>query len=158
MIYRSKVDPWPPTVLILLFGLYFAIGLIILIGAGAPRSPGLARPHGRPGGPAAGPATGRLADDLRPRATRSDGEPILLVRGGLLLRYEIPIAGISEVRPSKSVLSSPAWSYDRIEVISRSPEGVRRLHADFAAGPRRFPGRPGPPRRRPRASGRSADA
>ena len=58
-----------------------------------------------------------------PGATRSDGEPILLVRGGLLLRYEIPIAGISEVRPSNSVLSSPAWSYDRIEVISRSPKG-----------------------------------
>jgi Bacterial PH domain len=58
-----------------------------------------------------------------PGATRSDGEPILLVRGGLLLRYEIPIAGIREVRPSKSVLSSMSWSYDRIEVISRSPKG-----------------------------------
>ena len=58
-----------------------------------------------------------------PGATRSDGEPILLVRGGLLLRYEIPIAGIREVRPSKSVRSSMSWSYDRVEVISTSPKG-----------------------------------
>ena len=40
-----------------------------------------------------------------------------------MLRYEIPIAGIREVRPSKSVLSSMSWSYDRIEVISRSLKG-----------------------------------
>jgi hypothetical protein len=59
-----------------------------------------------------------------PDATRSDGEPILLVRGGWLLRYEIPIAGIREVRPTKSILSSMSWSYDRVEVLYRSPKGV----------------------------------
>ena len=38
MIYRSKVDSRAPTVLITLIGSQFAIGLIILIGAGAPPS------------------------------------------------------------------------------------------------------------------------
>ena len=37
-----------------------------------------------------------------------------------MLRYEIPIAGIKEVRPTNSVASSMSWSYDRIEIISRS--------------------------------------
>jgi Bacterial PH domain len=37
-----------------------------------------------------------------------------------LLRYEIPIAGIKEVRPTNSVASSMSWSYDRIEVLCRS--------------------------------------
>ena len=93
-----------------------------------------------------------------PGATRSDGEPILLVRGGRLLRYEVPIAGIREVRPSKSLISSMSLSYDRIEVISASSKGDPQTLIDLAAGPRSVPGRPGEARPRPRASGRPADA
>jgi Bacterial PH domain len=127
MIYRSKIDPWAPFVLIMLIGSQIAIGLIFLIREGA--------------GSVLGwsfltfvPAILLLVVLLvvllvawpmtyDPGAIRSDGDPILLVRGGLLLRYEIPIARIKEVRPSKSVLSSMSLSYDRVEVISSSPTG-----------------------------------
>ena len=121
MIYRSKVDPMAPTVLITLTACYIAMGLIILIGTGSAVG-WFVLIVGPPILPlivllVAWPMT------YDPGATRSDGEPILLVRGGRLLRYEIPIAGIKEVRPTNSVLSSMSWSYDRIEVISRSPKG-----------------------------------
>ena len=119
MIYRSKVDPGAPTILIMLLGTFFAIGLNFLILEGASYVVGwfflLVVP-------AILPLVMLLVVwpmTYDPCATRSDGEPILLVRGGLLLRYEIPIAGIKEVRPSKSWLSSMSLSYDRIEVISR---------------------------------------
>ena len=120
MIYRSKVDPMGPTPF-LLTATFIAIGPIMLIGTGSavgwfflllgpPILPLIALLFAWP-----------MTYD--PDATRSDGEPILLVCGGRLLRYEIPIAGIKEVRPTKSVLSSMSLSYDRIEVISRSLKG-----------------------------------
>jgi Bacterial PH domain len=119
MIYRSKVDHMAPTVLITLTISFIAIGLVGLIGTGS----------------AVGWFVLILCPPILPLivmlvawpmtydtgATRSNGEPILWVRGGRLLRYEIPIAGIKEVRPTNSVASSMSWSYDRIEVISRSP-------------------------------------
>jgi Bacterial PH domain len=118
MIYRSKVDSMAPTVLITLTACFIIMGLIILIGTGS----------------AMGWVILILCPPILPLivmlvtwpmtydtgATRSDGEPILLVRGGRLLRYEIPIAGIKEVRPTNSVASSMSWSYDRIEILSRS--------------------------------------
>lgn len=53
-----------------------------------------------------------------PGASGPDGEPILLVRCGRLVRYRIPLAEIREVRPSAELLSSPAsCSYDRIKVV-----------------------------------------
>ena len=53
-----------------------------------------------------------------PGASGADGEPILLVRCGRLVRYKIPLAEIREVRPSAELLSSPAsCSYDRIKVV-----------------------------------------
>jgi hypothetical protein len=118
MIYRSKVDTMAPTVLITLTACFIAMGLIILIGTGS----------------AMGWVILILFPPILPLivmlvawpmtydtgATSSNGEPILLVRGGRLLRYEIPIAGIKEVRPTNSVASSMSWSYDRIEVLSRS--------------------------------------
>ena len=123
MIYRSKVDSTAPTVLITLIGCQIAMGLILLIGLGAsnflgwfvlivvaPILPTIVLLVAWP-----------MTYDTG--ATRSDGEPILLVRGGRLLRYEVPIAGIREIRPSKSLMSSMSWSYDRIEVISTSPKG-----------------------------------
>jgi hypothetical protein len=118
MIYRSKVDSMAPTVLITLTASFIAMGLIILIGTGSavgwfililcpPILPLIVLL-------VAWPMT------YDPDATRSDGEPILLVCGGRLLRYEIPIAGIKEVRPTNSLVNSMSWSYDRIEVISTS--------------------------------------
>jgi hypothetical protein len=118
MIYRSQVDSIAPTVLITLTASFIAVGLIVLIGTGS----------------AVGWFVLVLCPPILPLivmlvawpmtydtgATRSDGEPILLVRGGRLLRYEIPIAGIKAVRPTNSLASSMSWSYDRIEIISRS--------------------------------------
>jgi hypothetical protein len=52
-----------------------------------------------------------------PGASRPDGEPILLVRCGRLVRYEIPLAEIREVRPSADLQSSASCSYDRIKVV-----------------------------------------
>ena len=118
MIYRSKVDTMAPTVLITLTACFIAMGLIILIGTGS----------------AMGWVILILFPPILPLivllvawpmtydtgATSSNGEPILLVRGGRLLRYEIPIGGIKEVRPTNSVASSMSWSYDRIEILSRS--------------------------------------
>ena len=62
-----------------------------------------------------------------PGASGADGEPILLIRCGRLVRYRIPLAEISEVRPSFELLSSPAsCSYDRIKVVYPSRSGVYR--------------------------------
>jgi hypothetical protein len=62
-----------------------------------------------------------------PGASGADGEPILLIRCGRLGRYRIPLAEISEVRPSFELLSSPAsCSYDRIKVVYPSRSGVYR--------------------------------
>jgi hypothetical protein len=129
MVYRSKVDASPALVLSLVFGHPMVIGLYILI-SGEPGD-GLA-----PIGWLFIGATGLLVGIMLliawpmtydPGVTRSDGEPILLVRGGRLLRFEIPIAGISEVRPFSNKMYSSmikmCWSYDRLEVISRSPRG-----------------------------------
>jgi Bacterial PH domain len=51
-----------------------------------------------------------------PGASGPDGEPILLVRCGRLVRYRIPLAEIREVRPSADLQSSASCSYDRIKV------------------------------------------
>ena len=118
MIYRSKIDPIGPAVLITLTAAFIAFGLIILIGTGsaagwfiiivcAPILPVIMLLVAWP-----------MTYDTG--ATGSNGEPILLVRSGRLVRFEIPIAGIKEVRPTKSVASSMSLSYDRIEIISRS--------------------------------------
>ena len=55
--------------------------------------------------------------DYDPGATGPDGEPILLVRSGRLIRYKIPLAQIREIRPSSELRSSASWSYDRIKVV-----------------------------------------
>jgi hypothetical protein len=60
-------------------------------------------------------------------AKGANGEPILLIRCGWKVRYSIPLAEISEVRPSRKMISSPAsCSYDRVEVVYPSRRGVYR--------------------------------
>jgi Bacterial PH domain len=53
----------------------------------------------------------------------------LLVRSGLF-RYKIPLAQISEVRPSAEALFSfpatPAWSLDRLKVVYPTRSGFHR--------------------------------
>lgn len=71
------------------------------------------------------PVPGSLARGLRPCAGGPDGEPILLVRSGLL-RYRIPLEEISEVRPSTEAWSSPAWSLDRLKVVYPTRSGFHR--------------------------------
>jgi hypothetical protein len=66
-----------------------------------------------------------MAGGLRPWRERSGWGPILLVRSGLL-RYEIPLAQISEVRPSPEAWSSPAWSLDRLKVVYPTRSGFHR--------------------------------
>jgi hypothetical protein len=126
MIYRSKVDRSIAQGLLLLIVLPFAIGLTFLILSGifpAPLgwmillvSPAVA-------------VLERLfvwPVTYDPEATRADGEPILLVRGGRLLRYEIPIDQITEVKPATYQTSSPALSLDRLEIKYPTPNGFRR--------------------------------
>ncbi|MBN2468516.1 MAG: PH domain-containing protein [Deltaproteobacteria bacterium] len=40
----------------------------------------------------------------------------LVIRSGLALRYFLPLASIASVRPSRSPLSAPAWSLDRLRI------------------------------------------
>ena len=42
--------------------------------------------------------------------------PNLLIRSGLLLRYQIPLLSIERIQPTRSPLSSPAWSLDRLRI------------------------------------------
>jgi hypothetical protein len=123
MVYRSKVDRFAPTALILLIGSQIAIGLIFLIGEGPASVLGWLFLIFVPAILLLVVLLVAWPMTYDPGAIRSDGEPILLVRGGRLLRYEIPLARIREVRQSKSVLSSMSLSYDRVEVISTSPTG-----------------------------------
>jgi hypothetical protein len=40
----------------------------------------------------------------------------LEIRGGILLHYKIPLSSIELVVPTRSPLSSPAWSLDRLRI------------------------------------------
>jgi len=119
MVYRTKIDSWLPIVLVLPIVLPAGFGLTILMS-----------------GIAAAPLGWFLLIvslgvvvlfslllwpcDYDPGASGADGEPILLVRGGLI-RYKIPLAQISEVRPSRDMTSSPAGSLDRLKVVYTTP-------------------------------------
>jgi len=41
--------------------------------------------------------------------------PVLLIRSGII-RWRVPIAGITAVHPTRNPLSSPAWSLDRLRI------------------------------------------
>jgi hypothetical protein len=125
MIYRSKVDPWLPMVLLLPILLPLAIGLTILTSGSAPAplgwmillvSPGVVLLLLLVGWPAT----------YDPEATRADGEPILRVRSGYLVRYDVPLAQITEVKPSRNPGGSPAWSLDRLEIVYPTASGLHR--------------------------------
>ncbi len=63
----------------------------------------------------------------------------LVVRSGLFLRWNIPYQAISRVRRTRSPLSSPAWSLDRLRIdwdgdtILISPKDRDRFLEDLAA-------------------------
>ncbi|GIX46120.1 MAG: hypothetical protein KatS3mg131_0331 [Candidatus Tectimicrobiota bacterium] len=48
----------------------------------------------------------------------------LLIRSGLFLRYRIPLAAIEAVQPTRSLLSAPAWSLDRLRIAYRQGQGL----------------------------------
>jgi membrane protein YdbS with pleckstrin-like domain len=50
----------------------------------------------------------------------------LLIRSGLLLRYRIPLSSIERIQPTRSPLSSPAWSLDRLR-IEYSKSGKKQV-------------------------------
>jgi membrane protein YdbS with pleckstrin-like domain len=50
----------------------------------------------------------------------------LLIRSGLLLRYRIPLSSIESIQPTRSPLSSPAWSLDRLR-IKYSKSGRKQI-------------------------------
>jgi hypothetical protein len=120
MIYHTKVDAGGPVNLLLVGALPAVMGVIILVAGSATEpmgwillmlSPALVWLFLSIGWPVT----------YDPGATRADGEPILLVCVGRFLRYEIPLAGISGVRPCASIQSSASWSYDRLEIAYRLP-------------------------------------
>lgn len=47
----------------------------------------------------------------------------LVVRSGIL-RTEIPLSSIEEIRPTRNPLSAPAWSLDRLRIDYRKDGGV----------------------------------
>jgi Bacterial PH domain len=120
MIYHTKVDPGKPAVLLLSAAMPAVMGVIILVAGSATEPMGWIMLM-------LTPALLWLLLSFTwpvtydPGATRADGKPILLVRVGRFLRYDIPIADIREVQPKSSVLSSASWSYDRLEVKYRTP-------------------------------------
>lgn len=124
MIYRTKVDAWLPITMLLSILLPVGIGVYILMTGDGPAAIGwlIIAFTVPPFGIVAFMAWPMTYDT---GAARADGEPILLVRSGLLLRYEVPIAEIREVRPSRNPTSAPAWSLDRLEILSRTPSGFR---------------------------------
>jgi Bacterial PH domain len=125
MIYHTKVDAGGPAILLLLSSLPAVMGVIILVALSATNPMGWILLM-------LSPALLWLFLSIcwpvtyDPGVTRADGEPILLVRVGRFLRYEIPIADIREVKPKSSRLSSASWSYDRLEVDYRT-RGVGRF-------------------------------
>jgi Bacterial PH domain len=125
MIYHTKVDGGGPVILLLLAATPAVMGVIMLVALSATEPVGwimlmLSSALLWLFLSIAWPIT------YDPGATRADGEPILLVRVGRFLRYEIPIADIREVKPKSSLLSGASWSYDRLEVDYRTP-GVGRF-------------------------------
>lgn len=55
----------------------------------------------------------------------ADGE--LVARSGLM-RWRVPLSSIQEVRPSRSAVSSPAWSLDRLRVEYVKGGSTRTLY------------------------------
>jgi len=124
MVYRTKIDP-PFALLALAPVLAAAAGLAFLIQGEAPAwvgwiflIPSLVS--------VVLLSLGGLPVEYDPGASGADGEPILLVRSGLL-RYKIPLAEISEVRPSAEVRTSPAWSLDRLKVVYLTRSGFHQF-------------------------------
>jgi Bacterial PH domain len=124
MVYRTKIDTRIARPLALAIVLPAAAGLAFLIQGEAPAwvvwiffmpSLGIVVLLSLIGWPV----------DYDPGASAADGEPILLVRSGLI-RYRIPLAQISEVRPSAETSSSPAWSLDRLKVVCLTRSGFHR--------------------------------
>jgi hypothetical protein len=126
MVYRTKIVPWHPIVLVLPIVLPAGFGLTVLMSGVSPAPVGWFFLI---------VSLGALVlfslvlwpCDYDPGASGADRKPILLVRSGLL-RYRIPLAQISEVRRSAEAWSSPAWSLDRLKVVypTPTPSGFHR--------------------------------
>ena len=64
----------------------------------------------------------------------------LVIRSGLF-RWRVPLDGIEEIRPTRSILSAPALSIDRLHDPLPEPEGRLRPGDHLAQRPGRFPAR-----------------
>jgi Bacterial PH domain len=51
----------------------------------------------------------------------------LIVRCGVLVRKEIPLSLIIEAHPTRSPLSAPAWSLDRLQIDYQKEGGVSSM-------------------------------
>jgi hypothetical protein len=135
MIYRSKKDAW---LMCLVWG-----SVLVPLGLGVYN---LFAPGGSPQfgwalvriGAVVGPVLLILTYPLNYEITSTQ----LIARSGVM-RWKVPLAAIEEVRPTRSPLSAPAWSLDRLRVGYRkngaesalliSPEDKDRFMLDLAA-------------------------
>ena len=134
MIYYSKIDAW------LVLVIWVAVLLPLVLG-----SYNIAVPGGSPQaggyllfiGALTAASVLLLAYPVYYKITSSH----LIVRSGVL-RTEIPLSSIEEVRSTRNPLSAPAWSLDRLRIDYRkagwasfmliSPEDKARFMRDLA--------------------------
>jgi len=120
MVYRSKKDFWLVGLVWSSVLLTLAAGVVVCLWPGASPSPGRGLILA---GAAAGVAVLVLTYPLEYELTATH----LVARSGVM-RWRVPLAAIEAVRPERSHLSAPAWSFDRLRVSYRAGPESKSLH------------------------------
>ena len=110
MRFRTKVDTWLAVVLGLAIFLPIVVGVIGWVSEGI-ASPAAWLPIVITASVAIAVAVVAVPTYYEVQSDR------LLIRSGVL-HWEVPLSAISAVSPSTSMLGSPAWSMDRLDVQS----------------------------------------
>jgi len=116
MVYRSKKNAWLVAVVLASVVIPLLVGLYNLLSPGGnPQAGWTAFLVGVVTGAVVLWLTFPLYYEITPTA--------LKVRCGMLIRQEIPLSAIDEVSPTRSPLSAPAWSLDRLRISYRRGSG-----------------------------------
>ena len=116
MIYYSKKDAWLVLVIWVAVLLPLVLGIYnIAVPGGSPQAGGYLLFIGT----LTAASVLLLAYPVYYKITSSH----LIVRSGVL-RTEIPLSSIEEVRPTRNPLSAPAWSLDRLRIDYRKAGGA----------------------------------